>query len=72
MHPQQADGCGAQLQSEASEHIKKILQLRSIRPLMGPHLFAGFAVAWVVVEVALVDQAEAGEGEHLVDLADVF
>jgi hypothetical protein len=29
-------------------------------------------VAGVVVEVALVDEAEAGEGEQFVDLADVL
>jgi hypothetical protein len=33
---------------------------------------AGFAWPLGVVEVALVDEAEAGEGEELVDLADVF
>ena len=32
---------------------------------------AGFGVAGVFL-VALVDEAEAGEGEHLVDLADVL
>jgi hypothetical protein len=29
-------------------------------------------VAGVVVLVAFVDEAEAGEGEHFVDLGDVF
>jgi hypothetical protein len=32
----------------------------------------GFGVAGVVVLVALVDEAEAGEGEEFVDLRDVL
>ena len=32
----------------------------------------GMAGALVMVEVALVDEAEAGEGEQFVDLLDVF
>ena len=77
---QKADACDTESQAYASDHNKNhtiklvgsISSLEALRRLV----VVGFGVAGVVVlvavEIALVDDAQAGEGEAFVDLADEF